>query len=265
MRAGIGGGWGSRITPRTGEFGFGKLAAPFSSAPPRSRLLLQSCQVRGTESRAGPSPPPLLRAVDERRDRIMVPKGGGDRPWTAVLSEGLPPRCSVSTCLCVHSSTNWSHRGAIGGGAEGVSFATASRAGRWKGESRRLLLGPFHRHPALEVVGVNLTTRLPVPGNEDGRPWWGTNWTPPANELSLCWLYTTQSSKQIIPSDGDDDAQGGMMDLHLLLHSTYSSSSRTHTHTHTTHAGPSCTPQVRTDEAIHTFSILPLSLPPASA
>lgn len=165
----------------------------------------------------------------------MVPKGGGDRPWTAVLSEGLPPRCSVSTCLCVHSSTNWSHRGAIGGGAEGVSFATASRAGRWKGESRRLLLGPFHRHPALEVVGVNLTTRLPVPGNEDGRPWRGTNWTPPANELSLCWLYTTQSSKQIIPSDGDDDAQGGMMDLHLLLHSTYSSSSRTHTHTHTPH------------------------------
>lgn len=119
MRAGIGGGWGSRITPRTGEFGFGKLPAPFSSAPPRSRLLLQSCQVRGAESRAGPSPPPLLRAVDERRDRIMVPKGGGDRPWTAVLSEGLPPRCSVSTCLCVHSSTNWSHRGAIGGGGGG--------------------------------------------------------------------------------------------------------------------------------------------------
>lgn len=46
---------------------------------------------------------------------------------------------------------------------------------------------------------------------------------------SLCWLYTTQSSKQMIPSDGDDDAQGEMMDLHLLLHSTYSNSLRTYT------------------------------------
>lgn len=41
---------------RTGEFGFEKPPARFSSGPPRSRLSLQSCQVRGahsTENRAG--------------------------------------------------------------------------------------------------------------------------------------------------------------------------------------------------------------------
>lgn len=140
-----------------------------------------------------PSPPPLLRAVDVRRDRIMVPKGGGDRPWTAVLYGGPPVRCPGSTCLCVHSSTNWSHR-AIGGG-EGVSFATASRAGRWKGELR-LLLGPLHRRPAQGGGGVDLTNnRLPVPGNGDGRPWRHQL----AEEL-FSVLYTTRTSSRSSPA-----------------------------------------------------------------
>jgi hypothetical protein len=120
MKTVIQSGCRSRITPRTGESGF---EDPFSSTPPTQYIQTLTPVLPGPwstqHSKQGrPPPPPLLCAVDERRDRITVPKGGGDRPWSTVLHGGHPVRCSGSTCLCVQNSTNLSHReiGGVGGG-----------------------------------------------------------------------------------------------------------------------------------------------------
>lgn len=117
----------------------------------------------------------------------------------------------------------------------------------------------------------------PSPSPSSPRRWWcRPHQQPPARSWERRWKSVAAPTRrgavlcavhhpdqqQIIPSDGDD-AQREMMDGPASPPSNFTPLTAAHVRTHHTHThtGPSCTPQVRTDEPIHPIlAILLLSL-----